>query len=114
VIMDTLSFIWDHLRTLDALELGFVLIISAIFMAFYRLMRGPTLPDRVIALDMMTISIVAFCALFSIRTDDPVFLDIAIVMALVGFLATVALARFAERERERQARENANSREDPK
>ncbi|MCV6597824.1 MAG: cation:proton antiporter [Mangrovicoccus sp.] len=90
-----------------ALNGGFTLILIAILMAFYRLMRGPTLPDRVVALDMMTISIVAFCALFSIHTDDPVFLDIAIVMALIGFLATVALARFAEREM--QAHEEAKA-----
>ncbi|MEM1360450.1 MAG: cation:proton antiporter [Pseudomonadota bacterium] len=80
-----------------AVNISFGLIILSILLGFYRLARGPSLADRVVALDMMTVSIVAFCALFAIRTDDTVFLDIALVLALVGFLATVALARFAER-----------------
>lgn len=80
-----------------AIDVAFALIMIAILLGFVRLMLGPSLADRVVALDMMTVSIVAFCALFAIRTDDPVFLDIALVLALIGFLATVALARFAER-----------------
>lgn len=80
-----------------SVNISFALIILSILLGFYRLARGPSLADRVVALDMMTVSIVAFCALFAIRTDDTVFLDIALVLALVGFLATVALARFAER-----------------
>ncbi|MEM9349274.1 MAG: cation:proton antiporter [Pseudomonadota bacterium] len=77
--------------------LGFALVFLAVALAFYRIARGPTLHDRVVALDMMTIAIVAFCGLASIRSGDPAFLDVALVLALVGFLATVALARFAER-----------------
>lgn len=87
-----------------ALEIGFVLVVLSIVMAFIRLAIGPSLPDRVVALDMMTIAIVAFCGLAAIRYDAPAFLDVAIVLALVGFLATVALARFAERNAERDRR----------
>lgn len=85
-----------------ALELGFVLIVLAVILAFVRLVRGPSLQDRVVALDMMTVSIVAFCGLASIRYATAAFLDVALVLALVGFLATVALARFAERNTARQ------------
>ncbi|MEL7465469.1 MAG: cation:proton antiporter [Pseudomonadota bacterium] len=80
-----------------ALEASFALIVIAVLFAFIRLVKGPSLPDRVVALDMMTIAIVAFCGLASIRYDTAAFLDVALVLALVGFLATVALARFAER-----------------
>ena len=59
------------------------------------------MPDRVVALDMMTILIVAFCALYSILTGVEAFLDVALVLALIGFLATVAFARYAERRVER-------------
>lgn len=80
-----------------SLDAAFVMVMLAIALAFVRLALGPTLHDRVVALDMMTVLIVAFCALYAIRADDPAFLDVVIVLALVGFLATVALARFAER-----------------
>lgn len=80
-----------------ALELGFIMIVLSVVLAFVRLVRGPSLQDRVVALDMMTVAIVAFCGLAAIRYNTTAFLDVALVLALVGFLATVALARFAER-----------------
>ena len=80
-----------------SLDIGFVMLAASLVLGFYRLVKGPSLPDRVVALDMMTILIVVFCGLFAISTDERAFLDVAIVLALIGFLATVALARFAER-----------------
>ena len=77
--------------------LSLALVLLGVGLAFLRLMLGPTMPDRVIALDKMTVSIVAFCGLAAIWSGDSAFLDVALVLALVGFLATVALARFAER-----------------
>lgn len=86
-----------------AVDAGFVMIIAAVVLAFVRLVKGPSLADRVVALDMMTVLIVAFCGLFAISSGERAFLDVAIVLALVGFLATVALARYAERRMERAA-----------
>ena len=80
-----------------ATDVSFSLVVGAIVMGFFRLAKGPSLPDRVISLDLMTILIVGFCGLFSVFAGDATFLDIGLVLALVGFLATVALARFAER-----------------
>jgi multicomponent Na+:H+ antiporter subunit F len=80
-----------------ALMVSLGLVFCGIGLAFLRLSLGPTMPDRVVALDKMTVSIVAFCGLAAIWSGDAAFLDVALVLALVGFLATVALARFAER-----------------
>lgn len=80
-----------------AVDVSFSLVVGAIVMGFFRLAKGPSLPDRVVSLDLMTILIVGFCGLFSVFAGDATFLDIGLVLALVGFLATVALARFAER-----------------
>ncbi|MDJ1006561.1 MAG: cation:proton antiporter [Paracoccaceae bacterium] len=85
-----------------AVDLGAGLVLVATGLAFIRLIRGPSLPDRVVALDMMTVTIVAFCGVAAIRFDEPAFLDVALALALVGFLATVALARFAERAKARR------------
>lgn len=79
-----------------AIDAAQLLVILSIILAFIRLALGPSLPDRIIALDMMTVSITAFCALFAISQGNSTFLDIVVVLALVGFLATVAMARFSE------------------
>jgi multicomponent Na+:H+ antiporter subunit F len=85
-----------------SLELGFLMVVVSVVLAFVRLVKGPSLQDRVVALDMMTVSIIAFCGLAAIRYNTTAFLDVALVLALVGFLATVALARFAERNTARE------------
>ncbi len=80
-----------------SIEITFVLLLLSIVIAFARLVRGPTLPDRVVALDLLTLLAVALIALFAIRAAQPVFLDAAIALALIAFLGTVAYARFLER-----------------
>ena len=84
-----------------AIDIAFILILVGIALAFLRLIRGPSLPDRVVALDLITILAVGFCALFAIAAEEAAFLDVAIALALIAFLATVALARFAERRQKR-------------
>lgn len=85
-----------------AVDVAFVLVMLGVVFAFVRLILGPSLPDRVVALDMMTVLIVSFCGLYAILSEDVAFVDVAIVLALVGFLATVALARFVERRNTRE------------
>jgi len=59
-----------------------------------RVIRGPTLPDRVLALDMLVAVAIGFIAVIGIKTGYSLYVDIAIALGLVGFLATVAFARF--------------------
>jgi len=98
-----------------SLDVSFVLVMLGVAFAFIRLVRGPSLPDRIVALDMMTVLIVSFCGLYALRSDDTAFVDVALVLALVGFLATVALARFVERRVVWGSdRTGEDSRDDPK
>lgn len=66
------------------------------FCFMVRLMRGPTLADRVVALDGLVITIVAAVVLRAARYGDDLFLDVAVVVAFVGFVGTAAAARFIE------------------
>jgi len=75
----------------------FGLLILAIFVAFVRLVRGPSLPARVVALDLMGSLVVGFIAIYAVAADQPIFLDVAIALALIGFLGTVAFAYFIEK-----------------
>jgi multicomponent Na+:H+ antiporter subunit F len=83
-----------------AVAVAFALLLGGMGLSLWRLVIGPSLPDRVVALDMMTLLMVAFTALFAIASGEDAFLDIAISLALVAFLATVALARYAQRRSE--------------
>jgi multicomponent Na+:H+ antiporter subunit F len=96
-----------------SVQVGFVLVMAGIGLAFVRLIKGPTLPDRVVALDTMTVLIVAFCGLFVFESGSTAFLDVAVVLALVGFLATLALARFVDRRSGRAAPEALRQAETP-
>ncbi|SEP77732.1 multicomponent Na+:H+ antiporter subunit F [Devosia sp. YR412] len=71
------------------LMLGLALLISTV-----RIIIGPTLADRVLALDLLTVVAMGFVAAIAIRTGLTLYLDIAIALALLGFLATIALARY--------------------
>ncbi len=80
-----------------AVAVASVLIVAALVLIFVRLVRGPSLADRVVALDLLAILAMGFVALRVIATNNPVFLEIAIALGLVAFLATVFFARLIER-----------------
>jgi len=64
----------------------------AMILALIRLARGPSLADRVVAADLMTTITVAAAGVYSIGYDQTVFLDVAIVLALIAFVGTVGFA----------------------
>lgn len=78
-------------------DTGLTLFAVAIAVGFFRLWYGPSLGDRVVALDMMTAAVIGFCGLFAVRARSEGYLDIAVALALVSFVTVVALARYAER-----------------
>ena len=59
-----------------------------------RILKGPTLPDRILGLDMLVAIAIGFIAVIGIKTGYALYVDVAIALGLVGFLATVAFARF--------------------
>lgn len=70
------------------------LLIVAFLMVVVRIVLGPTLPDRIAALDMLVAIGIGFIATIGIKSGFYLYIDIAIALSLVGFLATVAFARF--------------------
>ena len=75
----------------------FAMLSVALLFTCIRLVRGPTLPDRVVALDLLAVLSVSFIAMYALDTNQPVFLDAALVLALIAFLSSVAFARYLER-----------------
>jgi multicomponent Na+:H+ antiporter subunit F len=68
-----------------------------LLLAFVRMVRGPSVPDRILSLDLMASLVVGIIAVYSILTNQPVFLDPAIILSLIAFLGTVAFARYIEK-----------------
>ena len=77
-----------------AITIALVFLIMAFFVTTYRVIIGPTLPDRIVALDMLVGVAIGFIAAIGVKTGYYLYVDIAIALGLVGFLATIALARF--------------------
>ncbi|SEM60174.1 monovalent cation/H+ antiporter complex subunit F [Halomonas caseinilytica] len=69
----------------------------ALCLTFIRLFRGPSLPDRVVALELFSSILVGIIGVVAIAADVALLLDVAIVVALMGFMATIGFARFLER-----------------
>lgn len=81
-----------------ATTIALFLMCAALFLTTYRVVKGPTLPDRIVALDMLVAIAIGFIAVLAIKTGFNLYIDIAIALGLVGFLATVAFARFVLRQ----------------
>jgi multicomponent Na+:H+ antiporter subunit F len=80
---------------------GFCVVV-ALLAAAWRLLRGPSLADRVVALDMITMLLVVFLVVFALASGVRAYVYAAIGLALIGFLATVAFAHYIERAAERR------------
>ena len=79
-----------------AIDLAYLMLSLAMLLGFVRLVRGPSLPDRVVALELIASVVAGMVGIHAIDTGVPAFLDLAIVLALMGFLATIGFARFLE------------------
>ena len=69
----------------------------AFVLALFRLIKGPTLPDRVVGLDLMGTVGVSWLAVSALQSRDAFRFDLAVVLALIGFLGTVAISRYLQR-----------------
>jgi len=76
------------------LDYMILLIGLAMLVAFIRLLIGPKLSDRVVAFDTMGIMAIALLILLSIQYKSALYLDVAFVFALIGFIGTIVFARF--------------------
>ena len=76
---------------------AYVGLVFAAMAAIYRLVTGPTMADRIIALDLLLVSLMTAIVVDAVATGDAALLNVLAVIAIIGFTATVAVARFMER-----------------
>jgi multicomponent Na+:H+ antiporter subunit F len=92
---------WAQGPAAALLGVALALVILALLLSSVRVVLGPSLPDRVVALDLALLLAVGVMNLYAQITHDEVFLDVAVVLALLAFLGTVAFASYLERGRQR-------------
>lgn len=80
-----------------ALDVCFLAVAFALALAGWRVLRGPTAPDRVLGLDTLYVNVVALVILLGLRFGSDLLFEAALIVAMLGFVATVALARFVSR-----------------
>ncbi|MEK4759010.1 Na(+)/H(+) antiporter subunit F1 [Viridibacillus sp. FSL E2-0187] len=74
-----------------------VIVTLSLIGLVYRLVKGPSVPDRVIALDSIGVSIISLVGLFSIFIKTSFYLDIILLLAILSFIGTVAFSKFIEK-----------------
>lgn len=69
----------------------------ALLLSLWRLLRGPGLPDRILALDTLYINALALLVVLGIALDTTIYFEVALVIAVLGFVGTIALSKFLTR-----------------
>nr|WP_227376451.1 monovalent cation/H+ antiporter complex subunit F [Haladaptatus halobius] len=76
------------------LQAGLIVVSGLTLLAGYRVIKGPTVPDRVVALDTISTNVVAIAVLFALQTGEGLFVTVSLVLAIIGFISTIAVSQY--------------------
>lgn len=77
--------------------IGLIIVVLCMLALLYRVWKGPSVPDRLIALDAVGVMLISATALISILFDTPFFIDVILLIAIISFIGTVSFSKFIER-----------------
>ena len=78
------------------LSIFIYVLLLASFLCLFRIGKGPTAPDRIVAIDILGILVVGFCGFLSVQTERDFYMNVALSWALLSFIGTLALAKYLE------------------
>ncbi len=81
------------------LNIAIGLLILTFILSMIRLLKGPTLQDRIIALDLIAVVVAGIIIIYMVMTDKPRYLDLVIILSIILFLGTTAVANFLNKEK---------------
>jgi multicomponent Na+:H+ antiporter subunit F len=84
-----------------------IMLLISLVLVIYRLVRGPTLPDRAVAGDQVAIHVVSLIAVYSMSSQQPILIDLVIVVAIVGFLSMAVIGIYIDRAARGKARSDS-------
>jgi len=87
---------WLFMNPISFLMRCFYILLLCAFLCLFRVLGGPTAADRLVSIDILGILIVGFCAILSLTTGRPWYLDIGIAWALQSFIGVLALTKYLE------------------
>ncbi len=76
------------------LDITLAVVALSMALCFVRLAAGPSLPDRILALDTLAVNAIAFVVVFGMRMRTAIYFEVALLIAMMGFVGTVALAKY--------------------
>lgn len=76
------------------IPIAYALVALAFALSFWRLIKGPDAPDRILALDTLYVNTIAFLVLFGIHLGSAIYFEAALLIAMMGFVGTVALCKY--------------------
>ena len=79
------------------LTTALVLFALSIAIGLYRIIRGPSTPDRVVAMDMMVVNLISGIAVISVLLNTRAYLEVILILGILAFISTIALSKFVER-----------------
>ena len=80
----------------DVFMISLVLVMISIFMALFRVIRGPTAPDRIVGLDTINTLVIAGMIIFGVAEKEVIYIDVAIVYALLSYVTTLIVAKYLQ------------------
>lgn len=80
----------------DVFMISLVLVMISILMALFRVIRGPTAPDRIVGLDTINTLVIAGMIIFGVAEKEVIYIDVAIVYALLSYVTTLIVAKYLQ------------------
>ncbi|ADE36261.1 cation:proton antiporter [Methanohalophilus mahii] len=84
------------MNTVNLLDIALVFMVLSIIPCIYRIIKGPTIPDRVIAVDSLATVIVVMLGVYSFVQGSVFFMDVALVISIIAFVGTVTIAKYLD------------------
>lgn len=81
-----------------AIFLSTTFLTISLFLGMYRMMTGPTLPDRIVVLDLIASLVMGFSVVYVLRTGETVYLNVVVITALLSFMTSIAFAKYLRRQ----------------
>ena len=79
---------------ITVIPIAYALVTLALLLSFWRLLRGPDAPDRILALDTLYVNTIALLVLLGIHLGNAIYFEAALLIAMMGFVGTVALCKY--------------------
>ncbi|MEE4286127.1 MAG: monovalent cation/H+ antiporter complex subunit F [Mariniphaga sp.] len=84
----------DYSISIVVLIITFSFLLAALVLAFIRLLKGPSINDRIAAMDVIAVVIMAFIIVYSVLIEKEIYLDLPVIISLISFIGTVAVSTY--------------------